>query len=98
MLISSLTDEHGIVHEANVWWAYSCGVNTFDGVYRRDYRVAHLDNPCSCGLYAAGYCANLKSVWSKQTLDQEMVHGRRTYRAKVDAPVDGNDSYLSIIL
>jgi hypothetical protein len=80
----------GVVHEANVWWAYSCGVNEWDGgVFRRDYRVAHLDAPCSCGIGADGYCANLKSVWNKKPLESETVRGKRTYRATIDPPGDG---------
>jgi hypothetical protein len=73
-----------------VWWAYSCGANAYDnGKFRRDYGVAHLDDPCSCGVSAAGYCTNLKSVWKKQELDMVMVEGRRTFSAKLDAPSDG---------
>ncbi len=80
----------GVVHSANVWWAYSCGANAYDnGKFRRDYRVAHLDDPCSCGVSVAGYCTNLKSVWKKQELDMVMVEGRRTFSAKLDAPSDG---------
>jgi hypothetical protein len=81
----------GKVFEANVWWAYSCGVNHWDSeTKRRDFRVAHLDNPCSCGVFAQGYCTNLKTVWKKAPLDVEMVRGKRVYRAKVDAPEDGS--------
>ena len=50
-------DEIGHVHEASVWYAYSCGTNA-DGIKRRDFRMASLDNPCECGLYADGYCIN----------------------------------------
>lgn len=87
--ITATLNEHGIVHEANVWWAYSCGNNAFDGKMRRDYRVAHLDNPCSCGLYAEGYCSNFKAFWHKETLQATTVNGRRTYSAKLEAPSDG---------
>lgn len=88
-IVATIGNE-GVVYEANLWWAYSCGQNAFDGnTNRRDYRVAHLDNPCACGIYAEGYCANLKSIWNKQKLDVEMVRGKRTYRAKLDAPDDG---------
>jgi len=78
------------VHEVNVWWAYSCGVNSFDGKFRRDFRVAHLDYPCTCGYYYDGYCAAVRSVyWSKQQLNYTMVHGKRTYSAQFDGPEDG---------
>jgi PhoPQ-activated pathogenicity-related protein len=88
--ITATLNEIGVVHEANVWWAYSCGQNAWDNnVLRRDYRVAHLDNPCSCGLYADGYCANLKSFWHKQPLVATSNKGRRQYTAKIDAPGDG---------
>jgi len=84
------TVHDGVVHSAEVWWAYSCGSNEWDGgVKRRDYRVAHLDNPCSCGFLVEGYCANLKSIWNKKTLESTLVKGKRTYSARLDAPEDG---------
>lgn len=83
------TIESGIVHSAEVWWATSCGANAFDGVNRRDYRIAHLDNPCGCGVVVEGMCTNLKSFWNKKTLESSLVKGKRTYRAKFDAPEDG---------
>jgi len=85
------TVENGRVHSAQVWWANSCGQNSFDNNQkRRDYRVAHLDNPCACGVFASGMCANLKSAWNKKTLEATMVKGKRTYSAKLDAPEDGS--------
>jgi hypothetical protein len=84
------TVHDGAVHSAQVWWATSCGVNDWDnGINRRDYRVAHMDQPCSCGFSVEGYCANLKSAWNKKTLEATMVKGKRTYSAKLDAPEDG---------
>jgi len=88
--IVATLDNEGKVHSAEVWFANSCGSNAFDnGQQRRDYRVAHLDNPCACGAFAEGYCANLKSAWNKKTLEMTMVKGKRTYSAKLDAPEDG---------
>jgi len=88
--IVATVDNNNVVHSANVWWAHSCGVNAWDGVNRRDFRIAHLDNPCSCGFYAAGYCAAMRSVfWSKQELNATIVNGKKTYSAKFDAPTDG---------
>eukprot|EP01040_Poterioochromonas_malhamensis_P012466 gene12466-13637_t len=87
-IVATVTE--GVVHSANVWWAYSCGSNAWDnGKLRRDYRVAHMDNPCACGPFAEGYCANLKSVWNKKSLEATLVKGKRTYSAKLDAPEDG---------
>lgn len=83
-------DDVGKVHEVNMWYAQSCGVNHWDGdKNRRDFRVAHLDDPCSCGPLASGYCTNLASVWSKKTLEQTMVRGKRVYTASQPAPTDG---------
>jgi len=48
-----------------------------------------MDNPCACGPFAEGYCANLKSVWNKKSLEPTLVKGKRTYSAKLDAPEDG---------
>eukprot|EP01038_Epipyxis_sp_PR26KG_P006071 gene6071-8360_t len=88
--ITTTLDLFGVVHEANVYYAESCGVNTFDGhTNRRDWRVAHLDNPCECGIFAEGYCSNLKSLWKKQALEVSKVNGKRVYSAKFDAPSDG---------
>uniref|UniRef100_A0A7S3H7N8 Uncharacterized protein n=1 Tax=Spumella elongata TaxID=89044 RepID=A0A7S3H7N8_9STRA len=81
----------GKVHSAHMWYAHSCGVNTFDKkrVNRRDFRVMHLDSPCTCGPVADGYCVNLKTFWSKKELEMKEVHGKRTYTAHVDTPTDG---------
>jgi len=94
--IVATLNEHGLVHEAKVWWGYSCGTNNFEGVaptMRRDFRVANADDPCSCGIinvHYEGYCANLKSFWSHKTLEQGKDKlGRRTYSALLDAPTDG---------
>ncbi len=81
-------DNAGTVHRATMWYAYSCGTNP-DGVKRRDFRVMSLDNPCACGKLSDGYCLNLKSMWTNQTLTETIVNGQRTYRAKMDAPSDG---------
>jgi len=88
--ITATLDHVGIVHSAYVWWGYSCGVNAWDNnKFRRDFRVAHLDNPCTCGIYAEGYCSNLKAVMKKQELTVTTVNGRRTLTAHVDPPGDG---------
>ena len=44
---------------------------------------------CDCGVFAEGYCANLKSFWSHKTLEVATVNGKRTYSAAFDAPADG---------
>ena len=86
-------DNHGVVHEVNVWWAYSCGNDQGLGIKRRDFRIATLDDPCHCGIAANdgtdAYCANLKSFWEKKALVETTVGGKRTYSAKMDAPGDG---------
>jgi len=86
--IVATLDNVGTVHKASVWWAYSCG-NNADGTLRRDFRVMSLDNPCACGLVSDGYCINLKSMWTQETLEEVIVDGKRTYRTQLDAPGDG---------
>lgn len=87
--ITVTLNEHGIVEEANLHYAYSCGKNT-DGTLRRDFRFAMLDNPCTCGFLYEGTCANLKSFWTKEPLESSMVRGHRTYTAQLEAPGDGS--------
>ena len=86
--IVATLNEHGVVKEVNLWQAYSCGNNP-DGKMRRDFRVAMLDNPCACGIYAEGICANLKSLWHKTAINGTVVRGKRTYSASLEAPEDG---------
>lgn len=86
--ITVTLNEHGIVNEANLWHAYSCGVNV-DGSHRRDFRVAMMDTPCSCGATYEGTCANLKSFWYKTPLNYTMEGLHRTYKGLVDPPADG---------
>lgn len=88
--IVATLDEHGVVHQAHVWWAYSCGDNhRGDGLTRRDFRIATLDNPCDCGIYSDGKCMNLKSFWSKKELEVSTVRGKRTYSTVLEPPTDG---------
>jgi hypothetical protein len=87
--ITVTLDSVGQVYEASVWWAYSCGTNP-DGVKRRDFRILHMDSPCRCGISADGYCANLKSFWTREILTPLVTtDGSRQYYAQVDAPSDG---------
>jgi len=86
--IIATLDDNGEVYEASMWWAYSCGTNT-DGTKRRDFRICSLDTPCHCGIGYDGYCANLKSIWTREILQPEIVNGKRTYRAFKEAPGDG---------
>jgi len=99
--IVATLDRYGEVYEANVWYGYSCGKNTFDGVTRRDWRVGFPDAQASadlpyqcasgCGLYSASeeFCANLKSVFTKEPLAVQLVGGKRTYKARIEPPTDG---------
>lgn len=86
------TVDHSVdrVHKASVFYAYSCGVNAWDNnKFRRDFRVVHLDSPCTCGPEADGYCTNLAARWYEKNLEHTIENGKRTYRAKLDAPDDG---------
>jgi PhoPQ-activated pathogenicity-related protein len=91
--IVATLDNHGVVHEVNMWYANSCGNDADLGIKRRDFRILSMDDPCKCGIAASdngeNYCANLKSMWNKQQLNQTIVNGKRTYSAKMDAPEDG---------
>lgn len=85
----------GVVKEARVYWATSCGVNT-DGSVRRDFRVAMLDDPCTCGRFVSGTCGNTKSLWHQEVLNQTVIKPSsnpetwiRQYRAHFDAPTQG---------
>ena len=78
----------GIVKQARVWYAYSCGNNP-DGKKRRDFRCINLDSPCACGFTNDGKCINTKSFWTPKKLEETKVNGKRTYSAKLDAPEDG---------
>jgi PhoPQ-activated pathogenicity-related protein len=87
--ITATLDGEGEVHEASMWYAYSCGNNP-DGIKRRDFRIMHMDTPCECGIGAQGYCINLKSFWTQVVLEPEVnAEGQRVYTAQMDAPDDG---------
>ena len=77
------------MYEASMWYAYSCGTNS-DGVIRRDFRILSMDDPCHCGIGYDGYCANLKSFWTREILEPQVTEdGTRVYKARMDAPDDG---------
>jgi len=89
--IVATLDNTGVVHSASMWWADSCGTN-LDGKQRRDFRIANMDDPCSCGIFNISYeggCANLKSLWTREELEMEMVNGKRTFRASRPVRADG---------
>jgi len=79
------------VEEVNAWWAYSCGTNTdAPSLPRKDFRVISVDNPCKCGVAYDGNCLNLRSFWTKETLQPTSVDGSKaTYSAHYDPPADG---------
>jgi PhoPQ-activated pathogenicity-related protein len=52
------------VQEAAMWYATTCNTE------RRDFRLINIDDPCTCGVGADGYCLNLKVLWQKQTLEE----------------------------
>uniref|UniRef100_A0A914C0A9 Uncharacterized protein n=1 Tax=Acrobeloides nanus TaxID=290746 RepID=A0A914C0A9_9BILA len=84
----------GEIHEANVWWALSCGFNSWDGnKTRRDYRMAHMDNPCYCGRVDNSsdppMCINLAALWSKEQVQPAIVNGKRVYSAQFPKPDPG---------
>lgn len=101
--IVATLDDVGVVYEASMWYGYSCG-NNYEEVHvgnttltkriqRRDFRLASLDHPCHCGIYAEdeGYCVNMRSFWTQVMLkpDSDAPDGKRVYRAHMDAPTDG---------
>ena len=86
--IVATLDDKGEVYEASMWYAYSCGQDA-NGIHLRDFRIMSVADPCTCGIASDGYCANLKSGWTRVLLDQEIVNGKRTYRAQMAAPADG---------
>jgi len=88
--IVATLDADSVVHSATMWYAYSCGVNAWDNnTFRREFRIADMDVPCTCGIGYDGYCANLKAFWMKKDLEATTVNGKRTYTAQMDAPGDG---------
>ena len=96
-IVATLNNE-GRVHEASMWWAKSCGANP-DGTMRRDFRIANMDSPCQCGIFNISYeggCANLKSMWTREILEVEMVNGKRTYRAS--RPVDESGRWTAFFI
>ena len=89
--IVATLDDAGDVYEASMWYAYSCGSSHegVDTIKRRDFRIMSVDDPCTCGIAVDGMCANLKSSWTREVLDGEIVDGKRVYRAHMDVPTDG---------
>lgn len=87
--ITATLDDVGDVYEASMWYAYSCGNNP-DGKMRRDFRILSMDVPCECGIGYDGYCANVKSFWTREILEPTITaDGKRSYSAHKDEPGDG---------
>ena len=94
--ITLTSDRDPVVVE--VWSAPSCSQE------RRDWRVANLDNPCTCGTSDSGVCFNEVSIWTSEPLQETSkgystmldyhpqlvdVPGSRTWVAHRDPPEDG---------
>jgi len=47
-----------------------------------------LDSPCTCGVEAMGYCANLAVIWVGREV-QETAPGSLTWVATMPAPTGG---------
>ena len=85
------------IEEVNAWWGYSCGINADTNTQRKDFRVINVDSPCKCGLAYDGNCMNLRSFWTKETLQptqsvvSDPVSGQSSavYSAHYDPPGDG---------
>ena len=67
--ITLTSDRDPVVVE--LWSAPSCSQE------RRDWRVANLDNPCTCGTSDSGVCFNEVSIWTSEPL-QETSKGYST--------------------
>uniref|UniRef100_A0A914CGS3 Uncharacterized protein n=1 Tax=Acrobeloides nanus TaxID=290746 RepID=A0A914CGS3_9BILA len=100
--IVATVENNESIHEVNVWWAYSCGVNSWDNNRtRRDFRIAHKDNPCYCGIGADNYCANLASLWDRRSLQPTIVDGKRTYTVSYedfDPPSTNPQRWLAFMI
>ena len=84
--IIATVENDAAIHSVNAWWAYSCGINTWDNNKpRRDFRLINTDiqygEKCYCGNSIANnsMCANLASLWNSQTIQPTVVNGKRTY-------------------
>jgi len=68
----------------SVWHAITCNSE------RRDWRIANLDDPCTCGFVVPGedYCANLAVLWTKDDLE-ETEPGSLTWIAHQRPPITG---------
>lgn len=73
--------------EVNVWYAYSCGINSWDGgKLRRDFRITNLDNPCTCGIWGPSdhvrynVCFNKKGLWQRFSIAPTILDGKVAYR------------------
>ena len=87
--ITAVLDDIGVVHKATLFYGYSCGTNWDEEVKRRDFRIMSLDSPCKCGMSSDGYCVNLRSFEKSEELTASIENGKRVYRGRVQAPLDG---------
>lgn len=98
-MITATLDKNGVVASADLWYAQSCGVNKADGKNRRDFRVIHMDQPCTCGITVKGFCANLKSLWQRTPLNATITpDGLRQYTGVMPAPADGTWAAFMILI
>ena len=68
----------------HVWHANTCNSQ------RRDWRIANLDKPCSCGFDVPGedLCSNMAVLWTSDPLE-ETEPGSLTWVAHKRPPLEG---------
>lgn len=52
------------------------------------YRIANLDDPCTCGFTVDGDCANLRVFWNTTTLQPQPDNERQYLAHMVVTPTN----------
>jgi hypothetical protein len=74
----------------HVWYSNTCPKEANNPLpQRRDFRLANLDNPCPCGPYVEGTCANLGVLWYKISNISSTPLDPLTYTYNMVAPTNG---------
>jgi len=71
--------------KVTMWHSSTCHAHANT---RKDFRLMSLDSPCTCGVEAMGYCANLAVVWVGREVE-ETAPGSLTWVATMPAPTGG---------
>jgi len=79
--ITVVIDKEFTPSKVTLWYGNTCSQSK-----RRDFRIANLDYPCNCGIFAEGYCANVRVLFKPENIP---INSDNIYVGSRPLPAEG---------